>query len=50
LAQWYLDEIFKKIFPIEADVDMFTLSWPLITPRDYELNKIDSALHQEALV
>jgi hypothetical protein len=24
--------------------------WSLITPKDYELNKIDSALYQESLV
>jgi hypothetical protein len=42
---------FSKIFPIEADVDMF---YPIvhhpITPWDHELNKIDSALYQVALV
>jgi hypothetical protein len=27
---------FSKIFPIEADVDMFSLLWPLITPGDNE--------------
>jgi hypothetical protein len=41
LAQWYLEEIFKD-FP--------HLSRPLITPGDHELNKIDFALYQEALV
>jgi hypothetical protein len=49
LAQWYLKR-FSKIFPIEADVDMFyPIVAPHITPRDHELNKIDSALYQEAL-
>jgi hypothetical protein len=42
---------FSKIFPIEPDVEKcFTLLWPLITPRDHELNKIDSALFKEALL
>jgi hypothetical protein len=40
---------FSNIFPIEADVDMFTLLWPLITPGDNKL-KNDYALYQEALV
>jgi hypothetical protein len=36
---------FSKIFPIEADVDMF---YPIVVPhnpRDHELNKIDFALY-----
>ena len=45
---------FSKTFPIEADVDMFYpivhLPLPPITPWDHELNKIDSALYQVALV
>jgi hypothetical protein len=42
---------FSNIFPIEADVDLNVLPYSgLITPKDHELNKIDSALYQEALV
>jgi hypothetical protein len=40
----------SKIFPIEADVDMFyTLEAPH-NPCNHELNKIHSAQYQEALV
>jgi hypothetical protein len=41
---------FSKIFPIEADIDMF---YPIVAPHNpkvIKLNKIDSALYQEALV
>jgi hypothetical protein len=44
---------FSKIFPIEADVDIF---YPIvqhprpINPWNRKLNKIDSALYQVALV
>jgi hypothetical protein len=41
---------FSKIFPIEAGVDMFHPIVAPHNPRDHELNKIDSALHHEALV
>jgi hypothetical protein len=41
---------FSKIFPIEADVEIFYPIVALITPGDHELNKIDSALYQEAPV
>jgi hypothetical protein len=47
LALW----VFEEIFPIETDVEMFTLLWPPITPGDHKLKKkIDSALYQEALM
>jgi hypothetical protein len=49
LAQWFLEEIFKD-FPIEVDEKMFYPIVTPITPEDHELNKIDSALYQEALV
>jgi hypothetical protein len=41
---------FSKIFPIEADVEMFYPIVVLITPWDHELNKIDFTLYQEALI
>jgi hypothetical protein len=41
---------FSKIFPIEADVEMFNPNVALIAHGDHELNKIDSALYEEALV
>jgi hypothetical protein len=42
---------FLKIFPhwIRWKI-YFTVLWPLITPKEHELNKIDSALYPEALV
>jgi hypothetical protein len=41
---------FSKIFPIEADVEMFSPVVAPITPGDHKLNKIDSVPYQEALV
>jgi hypothetical protein len=42
---------FSKIFPIEADVEMFYhFVAPHNSPGDHELNKIDYALFQGALV
>jgi hypothetical protein len=41
---------YSKIFPIEADVNML---YPIVAPhnpRDYQLNRIDSAQYQEALM
>jgi hypothetical protein len=41
---------FSKIFPIEADVGIF---YPIVAPLTsghQKLNKIDSALYQEALM
>jgi hypothetical protein len=40
---------FSKIFPIQADVDMFNPTVASHNPGDHELNRIDSALYQEAL-
>jgi hypothetical protein len=40
---------FSKIFPIEAVVEMLYPTVAPIIPGDHELNKIDSALYQEAL-
>jgi hypothetical protein len=41
---------FSKTSPLKQMKKFFTLLWPLITPEDHELNKIDSAVYQEALV
>jgi hypothetical protein len=41
---------FTKIFPIEADVEMFYPIVALITPEDQGLDMTDSALYQEALL
>jgi hypothetical protein len=41
---------FSKIFPIETDVEIFYPIVAPMTPGDHAVNKIDSALYQEALL